>query len=192
MTNAQQIDEQDYGQLERVDGTATLRFVRRIAHPTETVWRALTEPEQLAGWFPTTIDGERAAGAPLSFGFRELELEPMEGEMLAFQPPSLMELRWGDELLRFMLEPDGPARCTLTFTAGFQEFGKIARDGAGWHACLDELAHLLAGEQPPVSAADHWRDVHETYLERLGPDAATIGVPEEWERLHGPADAQAG
>ena len=33
--------------------------------------------------------------------------EPFDGEMLAFVPPSLMELRWADDVLRFELEPDG-------------------------------------------------------------------------------------
>ena len=56
---------------------------RRLAHPPETVWSALTEPDQLERWFPTTIDGERAAGAPLSlFSHRDVALPPFDGEML--------------------------------------------------------------------------------------------------------------
>jgi uncharacterized protein YndB with AHSA1/START domain len=192
MSDAPQIDEQDYGQLDVHDGKATLRYARRLAHPAEAVWRALTEPKHLEAWFPTTIDGERASGAPLSFAFREMELEPMQGEMLAYEPPSLMELRWGEDTLRFALEPDGPERCTLSLTVAFEQFGKIARDGAGWHSCLDRLAYDLAGEQPPFSASDRWRIVNDTYVERLGPEASKIGLPQEWERAHGSASAEAG
>src|SRR2546423_670092 len=75
--------------------------------PPAGVWRALTEEQHLAAWFPTTIDGERAAGAKLSFAMREMEMPPMEGQMLAFDPPSLLELAWGEETLRFELAADG-------------------------------------------------------------------------------------
>ena len=47
-----------YGELEqRSDGRWRLRFTRALAHPPEKVWRAITEPEHLAQWFPTTIEG---------------------------------------------------------------------------------------------------------------------------------------
>ena len=75
------------------------------------MWRALTEDGHLAAWFPTTIEGPRRAGAPLHFSFRQGEAEAFDGEMLAFEPPSLMELRWADDVVRFELEPDGRAAC---------------------------------------------------------------------------------
>jgi uncharacterized protein YndB with AHSA1/START domain len=177
---------QDYGQLERRDGRLLLHFTRRLPHPPQKVWRALTEPEHLAAWFPTTIDGERAAGAKLHFRHRDHEAPPIDGEMLAFDPPSLMELRWGEDILRFELEPEGDGT-VLALTNTFDEFGKAARDGAGWHACLDQLEYEVGGQTPPGSPADRWRQVHDAYIERFGPEASTIGPPEEWERAHGAA-----
>ena len=44
-----------------------LTFTRRLAHPREKVWRAVSEPEHLAAWYPQEIVGERRAGAPLRF-----------------------------------------------------------------------------------------------------------------------------
>ncbi|HMD93262.1 MAG TPA: SRPBCC domain-containing protein [Trebonia sp.] len=38
-----------------------------MAHSREKVWRAVTEPEHLAVWYPQEIVGERRAGAPLRF-----------------------------------------------------------------------------------------------------------------------------
>ena len=58
------------------------------------------------------------------------------------------------------------------------EVGKAARDAAGWHACLDILGHHLAGEKPPWSPVERWDQVHAQYVERLGPEASTIGPPE--------------
>lgn len=135
----------EYGELDRSGGRATLRFTRRLAHPPAKVWRALTEPEHLAAWFPTTIDGERAAGAKLSFAFRDMDMPALDGEMLVCDPPSLLELIWSDERLRFELTPDGDGTL-LRFTASFDELGRAARDGAGWHACLDLMACDLSGQ----------------------------------------------
>jgi hypothetical protein len=110
----------------------------------------------------------------LQFVFREDEGPAIDGEMLAFDPPRLLELRWGDETLRFELEPDG-AGTVLTFLDDFDELGKAARDAAGWHACLDALEHDLRGEPPP---SDRWKQVEGWYVERFGPEASTIGPPE--------------
>jgi uncharacterized protein YndB with AHSA1/START domain len=180
--------EQDQGQLERGEDQPRLRFTRRLAHPPARVWRALTEPEHLAAWFPTTIEGARVVGAPLRFEHTDNASPPMEGEMLAFEPPSLLELRWGGEdILRFELRADGQDGCLLLFTATFEELGKAARDGAGWHACLDLLGYRLDDQDAPWSSADRWRQVRGGYIERFGADASRIGPPEDWERAHGSA-----
>ena len=56
------------GTLETIDGKPTIRFTRRLDHPPERVWRALTEPDELKRWFPDTIVVERwAVGATLHF-----------------------------------------------------------------------------------------------------------------------------
>jgi len=54
---------EEFGVLEHGDQEVTLRFVRWLPHPPGKVWRALTEPEHLAAWFPTTVEGELAAGS---------------------------------------------------------------------------------------------------------------------------------
>jgi hypothetical protein len=93
----------------------------------------------------------------------------------------VLEYRWGDETLRFELEPNAEGTM-LTFWNTFAEVGKAARDGAGWHACLDLLAYDLAGDEPPWTSVGRWRQVHPDYVERLGPEAATIGPPESTHR----------
>ena len=62
-----------YGQLIRTGDLAVLEYRRRFDRAPENVWRALTEPDRLAAWFPTTIDGERTAGAALTFRFGQLD-----------------------------------------------------------------------------------------------------------------------
>ncbi len=165
------------GRLEQRNGVCELRFSRQLAHPPEKVWRALTEPEHLAAWFPSDIEGERKAGAKLRFVFRDDEGPTLDGEMLVFDPPSLLEFRWGDDTLRFEVQPDGTTGSVLTFVNTFGELGRAARDAAGWHACLDVLEYELDGKDAPWSPKVRWGDVHEMYVERFGPEAATIGPP---------------
>jgi len=168
----------DLGELERRDGELQLRFVRRLAHTPDKVFDALTQPEHLRAWFPTDIIGERTTGAPLKFEFRDGEGPTIEGTLLAYDPPNLVEYQWGDdETLRFELTPDGVGT-VLTFVNTFAEIGKAARDAAGWHTCLDLLGHELAGTTPPWEQPARWKQVHPRYVETLGPDASTIGPPD--------------
>lgn len=167
-----------YGTLDRLnDGRWQLRFTRELGHPQEKVWRAITEPEHLAHWFPSTIEGARSTGARLRFSFPQAAMPPFEGEMLAYEPPSVMELRWGTDIIRLELEPlaDG-TRLTLLDT--FEDHGKAARDGAGWHTCLDALEAHLRGETDSREQLGRWAVLQPRYVESFGPEAATIGPPE--------------
>jgi uncharacterized protein YndB with AHSA1/START domain len=67
------------GRLEEVAGRWRLRFERLLPHPPQKVWRALTQEEHLAAWFPTTIEGDLRPGAPLRFAFRGEGYPPSEG-----------------------------------------------------------------------------------------------------------------
>lgn len=168
----------ELGTLERDGELCVLRYRRLLRQPPETVWRALTDDGHLAGWFPTTIEGERSPGAPLRFSFRENEAPPFAGEMLVVDPPSVLQLRWGDDVLRFEVAPKGSGS-VLTLTVTFPEYGKAARDAAGWHVCLEQLAYVAAAEELPFLPPDRWRVVHRDYVARLGPEASALGPPEE-------------
>ena len=164
------------GQLKRLDDRWQLQFTRRLPHSPQKVWRALTEPEHLRAWFPAEIHGERAAGAALRFVFPNHEGPTAGGEMVAYDPPSLLEFTWGETTLRFELRPEGDGT-VLTFLNTFEELGRAARDAAGWHACLDLLARRLSDEAPPWAPNKRWQQVHPSYVESFGPEAATIGPP---------------
>jgi uncharacterized protein YndB with AHSA1/START domain len=176
MTPIQQ--QRSYGTVEQLeDGRWQLRFTRTLPYPREKVWRAITEPDELSNWFPTTIEGERSAGARLRFSFPGGEAPPMDGEMLAYEPESFMELRWGSDIVRLELRTvaDGTE---LTLLDILEARGKAARDGAGWHVCLDALEASLHGEPEPRGQMSVWKQVHPHYVESFGAEAATIGPPE--------------
>lgn len=164
------------GRLEQKDGHWQLKFTRKLLHSPEEVWQALTDPKHLAVWFPSDIEGERVPGASLRFVFRNNEGPTIEGKMIAYEPYSVLEFEWGNEQLQFDLQPDEEGTL-LIFQNTFDELGKAARDGAGWHICLDMLACDLNHEEPAWSHAERWKQVHKQYIERFGPEAATIGPP---------------
>jgi len=167
-----------FGHLDHLDGRSALRFERLLRHPQDVVWRALTEPDQLAAWFPTTIDGERRAGAPLLFRFPEEQpFEPFEGELLVFDPPHRLALRWGTDELRLELTPTPDGGTRLVLVDLLDEHGKAARDAAGWHACLAALGRHLAGRPDRSVLTTGWERVHARYVKEFGPEAATIGPP---------------
>ena len=162
------------GTLEQVGDQWHVRFTRALPHPPEKVWRALTEPEHLAGWFPTEIIGERADGATLRFEFRDGEGPGFDGTMVRYDPPRVLEFFWGEDLLRFELEPTDEGTM-LTLTDTLEELGKAARDAAGWHYCLDRFDFVLDGR--PRKGDDSWKQLNDMYVERFGPAASTIGPP---------------
>ncbi len=167
------MEQADLGTLARQGDRWTLTFTRKLAHPREKVWRAVTEPEHLAAWYPQEIVGERQSGAPLRFVASNGD--GFDGQMLVFEPPSVMEFTWGTDLLRIELAEDG-AGTVLTLTDTFDEVGKAARDAAGWHECLDLLAADL-DSRPRPAWGETWRRAHPVYVAALGPEAATIGPP---------------
>ncbi|HWC86155.1 MAG TPA: SRPBCC family protein [Solirubrobacteraceae bacterium] len=171
-------EQATYGTVEqRDDGRWQLRFTRTLRHPVDRVWRAITEPEHLARWFPTTIEGDRYAGAPLRFSFPRHEWPSFEGEMITYDPPSVVELRWGPDILRLELRPVAEGT-ELTLLDALEERGKAARDGAGWHTSLDSLEAALEGEERAREGLGKWSEVHSHYVDSFGPEAATIGPPE--------------
>ena len=154
-----------------------LRFSRLLAHPPERVWRAITEPEHLKAWFPDTIEVTSwTPGATLHFR-HEGGLYAFDGRVLSVEPERALEFTWGPDTLRLELEPDGEGT-RLILLDTLEAVGKAARDGAGWHVCLDHLEHDLDGTTPQWSSSERWRAVHPEYVAALGPEAATIGPPE--------------
>ena len=165
------------GTLEHTSAGPRLRFTRHLAHPADRVWRAVTEPDDLKAWFPDTIVVDRwAVGAPLRFEPATEGVDGFDGEVLAFEPPRMLEFRWGTDVIRIELEPYGEGT-KLTLLDTIDELGKAARDAAGWHVCLDQLESRLDGREPGWSPSERWRELHPSYVDELGPEAATIGPP---------------
>lgn len=170
-----------------------LRFERRLAHPVEKVWRAVTEPAQLSQWFPARMEMDLRVGGKIRFVFDAGEGPPSDGAILELDPPRVFAYTWGDAVLRWELRPDGHG-CLLVFTHVFDDRPSAASFAAGWHICLDGLESVVAGE-PAGQGLDRWAKLHERYAERFGLDEGTVEqAPGGWvvrfeRQLTRPVDA---
>ncbi|WP_306364085.1 SRPBCC family protein [Nocardia sp. CC227C] len=141
----------DPAELNIVRGEPTLRFERRLAHPPEKVWRAITDPKELAAWFPAAVDyAEPRPGVPMRFTFpgEAVADGTWAGEVLEVDRPTVFMFRWSHDVLRFELVPDGTGcRLIFTQTIGGGGIGRLgaARTAVGWEGCLAELAAALDG-----------------------------------------------
>jgi uncharacterized protein YndB with AHSA1/START domain len=132
----------------RKDGEKwTLVLVRELRHPPEKVWKALVDPASLREWAP--FDADRSLGA---VGIVRLTTvgtptpQTSETRVTRAEEPRHLEYRWGENDMRWQLEPlGGGTRLTLWHNI---DRGFISMGAAGWHICLDVLERLLA--QDPI------------------------------------------
>jgi uncharacterized protein YndB with AHSA1/START domain len=139
----------------------TIEFVRVYPHPVERVWKAVSDPAEIAIWFirPTAWD-LRSGGA---YRFHD---DGFAGVIEAIDPPRLIRFRgighgatWPDPeaYFQFELEPVAGGtrlRYVQHATPGVEDpdepreiYRSPGRPGslAGWHAAFDELAEFLDG-----------------------------------------------
>jgi uncharacterized protein YndB with AHSA1/START domain len=165
-----------HGTYEIVDDRSALTFERRLAHSVERVWRAVTEPAELAHWFPSAVSGDLTPGGRLTFAFPDGEMPAMQGEVIELDPPRRLSFTWGDDVLRIELDPDGDA-CVLHFVVLFDDAERASRDAAGWHVCLDRLEERVNGapaQSPGSEPTADWRGHYEEYQRRGLPAGAPV------------------
>jgi uncharacterized protein YndB with AHSA1/START domain len=151
--------------LQSAAGRSVLRMERRLKHPPEKVWRAVTEPERLAEWFPTTVHPQLREGGVVEFGFGDA------GTVTDLEEPCLFAFTWDEDHLRFELHPDGHGTL-LVLLHTFGDRAGAASFAAGWHTCIAALGLALdgrAGVDPGIDPVA----LHERYVGEFGLDAGT-------------------
>ncbi len=151
------------GTLETVDGRPALRFERRLDHPIERVWRAVSEPAELERWFPAAAAWTPATGEVFEAG-------GATGEVTEVDPPHRLAWTFAGEGYSFELQAHD-SRCLLVFTHVFDDHALAAQTAAGWHSYLSRLEPHLAGR--PLSEEEahaFWAEIHERYAQRFAVD----------------------
>src|SRR3954447_7973594 len=99
------------GTFETRDGRHVMRYERRLAHPVERVWAALTQPSELRDWLADADlelvegGGGRRGGVNTA---EEATATAAEAPFTALPPPRLFKLDTEPHgVLRFELREDG-------------------------------------------------------------------------------------
>ena len=132
--------------LAEEDGRWVLAMERRLRHAPDRVWRMLTAPDQLVRWSPIVPDRPLdSVGAATT---RENpDSDPVAADVLAIDPPRELVHHWGDDVLRWTLEPDGDGT-RLTLHHAFDDRARASSYGGGWHLCFATLAAQEAEDGP--------------------------------------------
>jgi uncharacterized protein YndB with AHSA1/START domain len=151
----------------------TLIFVRELRQAPAVVWAALTSPDELDQWAPFTAARDLGtAGETVLTLVDGPDRTDVAASVLRAEAPVLLEYTWGDDRLRWELEPSGDGtRLTLRHTLAQPDLDAMV--AAGWHLCLDVLRHLLDGRPTGVirgrDALDHgWEELRDGYAAKLG------------------------
>jgi uncharacterized protein YndB with AHSA1/START domain len=176
MTPQQPTTDPADGTVEHRDGRTILRYERRLGHPVDEVWRAITEPARLREWL-ADADVDLTEGGAVQLRWLNTDDEGnravMDATVTALEPPHVLELS-GDPhgVLRFELsEHDAGTR--LVFTVSRPTDDAVDLVLPGWHIHLEHLADALDGR--PVDWArwdrDHrprWGELRDAYAAREG------------------------
>jgi uncharacterized protein YndB with AHSA1/START domain len=165
---------------------------RRLRHPVQRVWEAITVPGLLAQWFPSEAEFELRPGGTVTF---DPDGEAYDGQVLTAEPPHRLEFTWEADRLEFTLTGAADGRTTdLTLVHAFDDLAGAASFATGWEGCLAALADVLSGREPVDPGRRPAR--HEELVALFGLDRPEVTRGEDggwsatWERqLTRPAQA---
>jgi uncharacterized protein YndB with AHSA1/START domain len=166
----------DLGTYVEHNGRPAVRFERTYTHSIDRVWAAVSDPAEMAHWFPFSVTIEARAGGAITFAGNP-HTEEFAGVILTYDPPRHLAFTWGQDALYFDLEPVGNEHCRLTLINILEDRTTAARNAAGWSVCLGELDKLIEGrraEGPHSAGAEPWQGYYETYIASGMPSGAAI------------------
>ena len=170
------MDRTDFGTYVEHDGRPAVRFVRTYPHSIDRVWSAVTNPDELRHWFPSEIDIDLRTGGAITFAGDPFA-DDQTGTVLVCEPPCRLAFTWAEDELYFELESLGDGQCRFALTNVLHQRDAAARNGAGWHVCLGELAKQIAGQSadgPHSASAEPWQPIFDAYVEAGLPSGAEI------------------
>ncbi|WP_460073699.1 SRPBCC family protein [Streptomyces sp. YKOK-I1] len=157
------------------DGRPAVRFTRTYDHPVARVWRFVTDPAELAHWFPSRVTMDLRPGGTIRFS-GDPHLPESTGRVLAVDALSHLSFAWGGDELRFDLEPEGDERTRLTLTDVLDRADAAARNAAGWEVCLTALDSRATGTpaSSPHEGPRSWESSYRAYVEAGFPSGAPL------------------
>jgi uncharacterized protein YndB with AHSA1/START domain len=162
--------------VELDDGRPAVRFERIYDHPIRRVWALVTEPAELAHWFPSPeITLDLVAGGTIRFR-GDPYMPESTGRILAVDAPHRFAFTWGGDELHFDLEPLDANRTRFTLTNVLEAKDTASRNAAGWDACLSCLDARAEGRTTagPHDDSAPWGQLYDRYVAAGLPSGAPV------------------
>jgi uncharacterized protein YndB with AHSA1/START domain len=86
----------DEGTIRRANGRVTFRFERRLRHPVEMVWKAITDPAENEAWFGGRVEIDLEPGG--RFVSHHAGGEEVLDRVVRLRPPTLLEHTFWEEM----------------------------------------------------------------------------------------------
>jgi len=156
-----------FGHVNRDDHGVSVQFERVLTASADTVWDLLATADGLERWLArATVDLRPGGVVDLDFGDDGIG----GGEVLEVVPGKILEYRWRfrgepDSVVRFELKALDPETTRLRLRHTMLPDSHATGYGAGWHAHLDQLEALIAGEEP-IDWGARFGDVLGAYQEQ--------------------------
>jgi uncharacterized protein YndB with AHSA1/START domain len=159
------------------DGRPAVRLERVHAQSPERLWTALTDPDELAHWFPSRAVIELREGGKVEFT-GDPRMSESTGTVVVCEPARRLGYTWGGNELLFTLEALDGGGCRLVLTDFLEAENTAARNAAGWCVCLEELGKHLDGQQSAgphgSAAAESWQSLYDRHIAAGIPYGAEI------------------
>lgn len=157
------------GQLSRHGDTVDVRLEHTYPVERDVLWKAISEPEQLAGWF-ATIKGELTEGGRCHVVFdADNPEQQINGTIEECAKGERLVLSWemldhSDSTVAATLSA-GKEGTILTLEHHRMQEDTAAAYGAGWQAYLEALAAFLEGNSGIRERWDaRWQELLPLYL----------------------------
>ena len=159
--NFKTLNAESKGTITIEEKYGTLKYERRLSHPREMVWKAITDPKEISGWmsnYKGIIDGY--PGGAIDF-VNTVSGSHITGDILAWDLHRVFEYEWHispnksfphgepESVIRWELKQDGHSGTLLTLTHNRLTKSTSLSFAPGWHAYLDRLEANLNNEELP-------------------------------------------
>ncbi len=164
--------------LGQISSCYTITFKRRSKHRSARLWRALTQPDEVAKWMDGAVRIDLRVGGAYTV-FAETK-NPEECVIVRVEPERVLAFVWGlnrpekwgnlASVVEWTIE-DGDDGCTYTFVHNGCADRSEGEEGlvAGWHGFLDQLDGHLDGDAYPSEDEQkaRWESLHAPYKRLL-------------------------
>ncbi len=160
-----------HGAVLKVGDHYELRFERRLNHPPQKVWAAITGPGQMSRWFDTTqMPEDLKVGSVIRFHHAVID-QWSEGHVTRLEPGRLIEWEWRGVFgppnpISWEITPEPGGGCLLVMRQRTDDPSILARTLAGWDVCIQRL-EAAAGDRGDLGGVGGWAPLFEAYKQDL-------------------------